>query len=70
MTRTHGSAALRLDFGDMTATRSGNRNRRAVLRLTSSGALRGPDKYKVLEHQRRQAQIRARHLLQLMEGEW
>lgn len=31
------------------------------------GSLRGPNKYKVLEHRRRQAQIKARHLLELME---
>jgi hypothetical protein len=41
------------------------------LRLASAaGVLRGPDKYKVLEHRRRQAQIKARRLLDLMaEGE-
>jgi hypothetical protein len=33
-----------------------------------SGVLRGPDKYKVLELRRRQAQIKARRLLDLMEN--
>ena len=62
-----GSAALKLDFGGMTTT-SGPRSGRSGLRLAlRSGALRGPDKYKVLEHRRRQAQIKARHLLSLME---
>jgi hypothetical protein len=62
-----GSAALKLDFGGMTTT-STTRGGRAGLRLaTASSALRGPDKYKVLEHRRRQAQINARHLLELME---
>ena len=70
MTRMSGSAALKLDFGDVAVTVSGNRGGRPVLRLASSGLMRGPDKYKVLEHRRRRAQIRARHLLNLMEGEW
>ena len=62
-----GSAALQLDFGGMTTT-STPRGRRGGLRLAlPSSALRGPDKYKVLEHRRRQAQIKARHLLELME---
>jgi hypothetical protein len=29
------------------------------------GAVRGPDKYRVLEHRRRQAQMKARRLLDL-----
>jgi hypothetical protein len=37
------------------------------LRLAPTGSLRGPDKYRVLEHRRRQAQIKARRLLDLME---
>ncbi len=69
MTRMNGSAALRLDFGDVAMARP-DRVRRGSLRLASSGVMRGPEKYKVLEHRRRQAQIRARHLLNLMEGEW
>ncbi len=40
-------------------------------RLWRSGTrprlLRGPDKYKVLEHRRHQAQIRARRLLDLID---
>ena len=78
MTRFDGSTALKLDFGGMTgmtemtttgtmAMAPGGRGR-AGLRLASpGGALRGPDKYQILEHRRRQAQIRARHLLELME---
>jgi len=61
-----GSAALKLDFGGMTTT-STPRGGRAALRLAPTGGLRGPDKYKVLDHRRRQAQIRARRLLELME---
>jgi hypothetical protein len=39
-----------------------------MLRLApGSRALRGPDKYKVLEHRRHQAQIKARRLLELAD---
>ena len=64
----NGSAALKLDFGGMTTTTPG-RTGRAGLRLAAapSGRLQGPDKYKVLDHRRRQAQIRARRLLEMME---
>ena len=65
MTQFDGSTALTLDFGGVTTSTTGGRN---GLRLAvPTGGLRGPDKYKVLEHRRRQAQIKARHLLQLME---
>jgi hypothetical protein len=63
--RTHGSLALKLDFGTAT-TRA--RAGRAGSRLLQLAATAGPDKYKVLEHRRRQAQIQARRLLELMEG--
>ena len=72
MTRIDGSTALTLDFGGA-ATTAGAPRGRASLRLAPGGArsgqgrLRGPDKYKVLEHHRHQAQIKARHLLDLME---
>ena len=83
MPRHDGSLARRLDFGETTTTasgavaRSGGPGRSAEgafrpapgLRLAlRSGVLRGPDKYKVLEHRRRQAQINARRLFEL-EGE-
>ena len=69
MTRFAGSAALKLDFGGMTTTtprlapdgaRSG-----LALRLARSGG--GADKYKMLDHRRRQAQIKARRLLDMLE---
>lgn len=71
MSRFDGSLARQLDFGSTTTTAapavSGGR---MGLRLAvPSGVLRGPDKYKVLEQRRRQAQIKARRLLDLMEGE-
>jgi len=62
-----GSAALKLDFGGMTTTSTPCGGRVGLRLAVRSGVLRGPDKYKVLEHRRRQAQIKARHLLQLME---
>lgn len=68
MSRVDGGVAGRFDFGEMTTTAV--HPGRAALRLAlPSSVLRGPDKYKVLEHRRRQAQIKARHLLDLMEGE-
>ncbi len=65
--RFDGSAALRLDFGGVTTTTPGVRGGRAGLRLASAPAGGGRDKYKMLEHRRRQAQIKARRLLELME---
>ena len=48
----------RLDFGEMPFKRG--------LRLaTPSGAVRGPEKYKILDLKRRRAQIRARRELGL-----
>ena len=68
-----GSLALKLDFGDLATkvTSTGGRGR-AGLRL-AAGPIEnnrtGQDKYGVLEQQRRAAQIRARHLLDLMDGD-
>ena len=68
MTQFNGSTALKLDFGGVTTTATGTGRGRGGLRLAVPGAgLRGPDKYKILEHRLRQAQIKARHLLELME---
>jgi hypothetical protein len=70
MTRFNGSAALQFDFGGVTSvtTTAPARLRRSGLRLAApTGGVRGPDKYKVLDHRRHQAQMKARHLLQLME---
>ena len=58
---TDGSLALELDFGPVAAAGASMEPARDF-RLVP-----GPDKYAVLEHRRRQAQIRARHLLDLME---
>jgi hypothetical protein len=68
MARFDGSLARQLDFGSMTPHTAPAG--RAGLRLAwPSGVLRGPDKYKVLESRRRQAQIKARRLLDLMDRE-
>lgn len=70
MTRTDGALARTFDFDATTTTSAPVAAGRSGLRLAlPSGALRGPDKYKVLEHRRRQAQINARRLLDLMDRE-
>ena len=66
MVRNAGVAvALRLDFGELSARgASVQRN----LRLAStSGTLRGPDRYRLLDLKRRRAQIRARRALGLSD---
>ena len=69
MARIDGSLAHTLDFGEVTTPANTFGGGRAGLRLAlPGGVLRGPDKYKVLEHRRHQAQIKARRLLDLMEG--
>jgi hypothetical protein len=69
MSRTDGSLALRLNFGEVTTTATvGAPAGRARLRLAvPPGGLHGPQKYAVLEHRRRQAQIKARRLLEAGE---
>lgn len=68
MSRFDGSLARKLDFGEMTTTAAQPGG--AGLRLAvPSGLLRGPDKYKVLDERRRQAQIKARRLLDLLDVE-
>ena len=68
MTRFDGSLARQLDFsGITTSTFPLARPLEAGLRLAERPeAVRGPDKYNVLEHRRRQAQIKARRLLDLV----
>jgi hypothetical protein len=63
-----GSLALKLDFGGFTTQVTSTAGRhRADLRLARNpGRLTGPDKYKVLDRRRRQAQIKARRLLDQM----
>ena len=72
MARFDGALAHQLDFEDFASTlysivQPGRlASARPELRLAGSAQrLRGPDKYKVLEHRRRQAQIAARHALEL-----
>ena len=65
MRRFDGSLARRFDFGQVSipALSPGRLGRLA----TRPRLLRGPDKYKVLEHRRHQAQIQARRLLDLID---
>jgi hypothetical protein len=67
MFRLRGSEARQLDFSEITtSTFRPARPIKASLKLASRpGAVRGPDKYRVLEHRRRQAQMKARRLLDL-----
>ena len=72
MARFDGALAHQLDFEDftMTAYSTAQPGRLAAarpdLRLAAAGPrLRGPHKYEVLEHRRRQAQIAARRALGL-----
>ena len=51
-------APLRFDFGEMPF-------RRGLRLATTSGLVRGPDKYRILDVKRRRAQIRARRELGL-----
>lgn len=69
MPRFDGSLARTLDFGDLTTTHGPvPGGGRAGLRLALPfSVLRSPDKYKVLERRRRQAQIQARHALGLLD---
>jgi hypothetical protein len=64
-----GSLARQFDFGDLDiplrAAALASRSSNALRLAARPGGLRGPDKYKVLEHRRRQAQIKARRLLDL-----
>lgn len=68
MPRIDGSLARQFDFGDLTtSTFPLPRPLKIRLRLTDRPeGVRGPDKYTVLEHRRRQAQITARRLLDLL----
>lgn len=67
MTRFDGSTALILDFGAVTTTAFAGRGRAGLRLAATAGAPQASNKYKVLEHRRRRAQIKARHLLELME---
>lgn len=65
MARFDDATARQLDFGE-TGVPVGLAALTRSLRLASRG-LRGPDKYRLLEHRRRQAQIRARRTVVLLE---
>lgn len=71
MVRMDGTLARKLDFGDMPSSLTGTAGRgRAGLRLAPrSPRAAGPDKYRHLEARRRNAQIRARRLLDALDAE-
>ena len=64
MARFDGTLALKLDFGEpVTTTTLANVSKRGMRLAPTSATARGPQKYRILEHRRRQAQIKARRLL-------
>ena len=67
MAQVEGSLARKLDFGDTAPVDTRQGSGRGLRLAPAPAALRGPDKYKVLEHRRRQAQIAARRLLELCD---
>ena len=79
MTGFDGSLALELDFGldlgpefsnaPARVTSTGGPGRAALRLAPGPIGLSGPEKYRVLDLRRRRAQIRARHLLALMDAE-
>lgn len=71
MVQLDGALARKLDFGDMpTNTTSTVGRGRAGLRLAPRPPrAAGPDKYRLLEVRRRQAQMRARRLLDGLDAE-
>jgi len=65
MTRFDGSLARQLDFGPITTTFPFPPLKARLTLAARSATVRGPEKYKVLEHRRHQAQIKARKALGL-----
>jgi hypothetical protein len=67
MRRFEGSLARKLDFGEITVTGVQAGNLRGWLRLAAARRADhlNPEKYRLLDHRRRQAQIRARRALDL-----
>ena len=63
-----GSLARQLDFGELEGPAAGS-GKRGLRLAVPSAVLRGPDKYRVLEHRRRQAQIKARRQVDLLDQE-
>jgi hypothetical protein len=71
MSRFEGTLARKLDFGDWPTmvTSTGGRVKAGLRLAPALGRATGPDKYRVLEHRRRRAQMNARHLLGRLEEE-
>lgn len=64
-----GFGMLRLNFGDLNfpGERLGRSGRNGLRLATSSGTVRGPEKYRELDLKRRRAQIRARRALGVID---
>ena len=62
MVRTRAAVALGFDFEE----KKGKASRRGLVLVSGAGEVRGPEKYRLLDLKRRQAQIRARRLLDLV----
>ncbi len=68
MSGTEGALARKLDFGELPTTVTGTgRGRPGLWLAAAAGRVSGPGKYRVLDLRRRRAQIRARHLLDLLD---
>jgi hypothetical protein len=63
MARVYGTLPRKPDLDELTTSASA-RGADAALCLSPRQPRLTPDKYKMLEHRRRQAQIKARHLLE------
>ena len=70
MARIDGALARTLDFGepDQKAPAASGSTRVGLRLALQGGVLRGPGKYVVLERRRRQAQIQARRVLDLLDA--
>ena len=64
-TTGRGAVVRQLDFGDLPSRQTIALGLPRGLRLVPSGTPRGPEKYRLLDRRRRQAQIRARRALGL-----
>ena len=69
--RIDGSVARKLDFGGFSTrvTSTGLRGRTGLRLAAGAGRPAGPEKYRLFEHRRRQAQITARRLLASIDAE-
>jgi hypothetical protein len=67
MARVDGTAARKLEFDDVPADAGRVPQGRGLRLAPARLALRGPDKYRILEQRRRRAQMEARRILDLLD---